>query len=156
MTPPKPTQLVTDPLIQAVFDALDAYIAGTAWTSANSSVTLDGSGTTHTMNSNDRGGKNSVSYTERAIGVTVSVQPVTANLGPGQTQQFTASAVDASGVAIAGATFTWSLSSPAHGTVSTTGLYTAPATITAAISDTLTASLDGQQAWASVTIQLHT
>jgi hypothetical protein len=146
------TKAMNDP--QPVFTALDTYIAGTAWTTSNATVFLDGSGTTHTMNCNDRA-NNSFTYTERVVGDRVSIQPTTASLGPGQTQQFTASAVDKAGVAIAGATFVWSLSTGAHGTVSATGLYTAPATVTAASSDTVTATLTGQQAWASVTVQLH-
>jgi subtilisin family serine protease len=54
--------------------------------------------------------------------ITVSVTPATANLGQSQTVQFTAAVTNsASGVS-------WSLN-PAVGTISSSGLYTAPATI---------------------------
>ena len=139
---------------QSVFDALDAFIEGTSWVNASASVTFDGGGATHTIACHDRAMQNSFTYTTRSAGVRVSVAPNAAALGPGQTQQFTASATDAAGVPIAGATFTWSAQS-AGGTVDATGLYTAPATIAAATSDTVTAALDGQQAWAAVSVQLN-
>jgi hypothetical protein len=155
MTPPRPTGFALDPKLQAVFDALDAYVAGTNWTSSNAGVTFDGGGTTHSMNSSDRTLTNSVTYTQRSAGDRVVVSPTGASLGPGETQQFTASAVDASGATIPAATFTWSISGGALGTIDATGLYTAPATVAAASTETVTAVMDGQNSWTSVTIQLH-
>jgi hypothetical protein len=145
--------MTNDP--QPVFDALDTYIAGTSYTTSNASVTLDGSGTTHTMNCQDKQG-NSFTYTEREAGVRVSITPVTASLGPGETQQFAATATNPDGSAVASPTFDWSLSGGSLGIVSSTGLYTAPATIAAGSTDLLTATLSGQQAWATVNISLHT
>jgi hypothetical protein len=139
---------------QPVFDALDTYIAGTTYTTSNASVSLDGSGTSHTMNSSDRQG-NSVTYTERVAGVRVSVTPTISSLGPGESQQFAASATNPDGSSFAGATFTWALSSGAQGAVDATGLYTAPASIADAATDVLTCTLTGQQSWATVTINLH-
>ncbi len=53
----------------------------------------------------------------------VSVTPATVTLGPGATQQFTATVSGASNTSV-----TWSLSS-ATGTISSTGLYTAPSSV---------------------------
>ena len=153
--PTRPTALAVDPLLQAVFDALDAFIAGTDWTSANAGVNFDGSGTTHSMNASDRALLNSVTYTQRSAGDRVVLSPTGASLGPAETLQFTATAVDPSGATIAGATFTYTMSGGALGTVDATGLYTAPATVAAATSETMTALLDGQNTWTAVTIQLH-
>ena len=151
---PEPTpKLVTDPAIQAVFDALDAFIAGTTSTNATSSVTQDGTGTTHTISSS--GPSSRYTYTEWSAGSRVTVQPTSASLGPGQTQQFSATAVDATGAAIATPTFTWSVATGAQGTVDATGLYTAPAAIVATVAETLTATLSGDPAWTAVTVQLH-
>jgi hypothetical protein len=147
------TKTFKDP--SPVFDALDTYISGTAYTSSNASATVDGSGTMHTMNCQDPSG-NSFTYTERTAGTRVSVAPLSASLGPGQTQQFTATAADASGNPIASPTFTWTVASGGLGTVDATGLYTAPATIAAGATDMVTATLAGQQAWATVTVALHT
>ena len=54
--------------------------------------------------------------------ISVTVTPTMVALAAGKTQQFTAT------VKNSGAGVTWSLS-PANGTVSTSGLYTAPATV---------------------------
>jgi len=64
----------------------------------------------------------------------VTVSPASASLYGGGTQQFTATASD-SGTA----TFTWSIS-PAVGSISATGLYSAPATVTASTTVTVTAT----------------
>ncbi len=55
-----------------------------------------------------------------AVPVAVQVSPATASLGANQTQQFTATVSNSSNTAV-----TWS-TSPSLGTVSSTGLYTAP------------------------------
>jgi hypothetical protein len=140
---------------QAVFDALDAYIAGTPYTVSNASVMFDGGGTTHSMSCNDRTNASSFTYTVREAGSQVAITPTMADLGPGETLQFTATATDSAGVPIAGAAFTWVLAPGALGTVSPTGLYTAPAAIAAPAMETLTANLTGGQSWTTVTVQLH-
>jgi hypothetical protein len=154
-TTARPTPKVADPNVQAVFDALDNYIAASGFVTANASVTYDGSGTTHTMNCNDRNSQNSYTYTERTAGTRVSITPLSTSLGPGQTQQFTATAADADGNTIVGASFDWSLQGGALGKVDANGLYAAPATVAGPAFDTLTCSLSGQNSWASVTVQLH-
>jgi hypothetical protein len=137
-----------------VFDALDAYIAGTTYTVSNASVTMDGGGSTHTVTCQDRQ-QNSFTYSERTAGIRVSITPLTASLTAAQTQQFAATATNPDGSAVASPAFTWTLAAGALGTVDTTGLYTAPATIAAAGNDALTATLTGQQAWATVYIALQ-
>ena len=68
-----------------------------------------------------------------APAITVSVTPATASLGQSQTAQFTATVTNsASGVA-------WSLN-PAVGTISSSGLYTAPAVIASTQTVTVTAT----------------
>ncbi|MFN7925699.1 MAG: malectin domain-containing carbohydrate-binding protein [Bryobacteraceae bacterium] len=73
----------------------------------------------------------------------LSIAPTTATLGPSQTQQFTANQA-----------VTWSLN-PNVGTISTTGLYTAPSSIAATQSVTVTATATADStrtASASVTL----
>jgi hypothetical protein len=85
-----------------------------------------------------------------ALPVTVTVKPSTANLGQAQKQQFTATVSNTSNTAV-----TWTLN-PVLGTVSSTGLYTAPASITAQQSVTLTAtSAADTAASATATITLN-
>ena len=153
MTPEQRAKSISD--AQAVFDALDRYIANSSWISSNASVTLDGGGSTNSMTSNNRNSLNSFTYTERTAGVRVSVAPMSASLGAGETQQFTASATNPDGSTVAGATFTWTVQTGALGSVDATGLYRAPAAIPAAAYDTVTATLTGQNSWSSVTVQLH-
>src|SRR6185437_14943704 len=66
-----------------------------------------------------------------AAPITVAVAPVQVQLKPGATQQFTATVKNASNTAV-----TWS----ANGTISTAGLYTAPATQPGTASVTVTAT----------------
>ncbi|HLK66747.1 MAG TPA: malectin domain-containing carbohydrate-binding protein [Bryobacteraceae bacterium] len=56
--------------------------------------------------------------------LTVTVSPLTATLTAGQTQQFTATVANASNPAV-----TWSIAQGAPGSISASGLYTAPASI---------------------------
>jgi hypothetical protein len=58
----------------------------------------------------------------------VSISPSSTNLGAGQSQQFIAAAYDASNQLVSNANFSWSIN-PDTGTISSTGFYTAPATI---------------------------
>jgi len=155
---PKPTAkaILSDSYanMEAVFDALDAYIAGTTWITCNATVNLDGSGTTHTMTCQDRL-QNSFTYSERDAGIRVSIQPVSATLGPGQTQQFVATATNPDGTPVSGAAFTWTLSQSSLGSVDATGLYTAPASITQSTMVQVNAALTTGQSWASVTVALQ-
>src|SRR5580693_2541234 len=67
--------------------------------------------------------------------VTVSVSPATATLYGGQTQQFTATVTNTSNTAV-----TWTISPAGTGTISSSGLYTAPATISTQQTVTVTAT----------------
>jgi len=81
--------------------------------------------------------------------VIMSLSPSSANLEPGQTQQFTASVTGTTNTAV-----TWSLS-PAVGTIDSTGLYTAPASVTSAQTVTVTAqSAAAPTTKASATVSL--
>ncbi|HUO27854.1 MAG TPA: DUF2341 domain-containing protein, partial [Bryobacteraceae bacterium] len=81
--------------------------------------------------------------------IVVSVTPPEATLGAGQTQQFTATVINTNNAAV-----TWALNSQS-GTISPTGLYTAPSTISAqqAVTVTATSVADTTKA-ASATIVL--
>src|ERR1051326_2206794 len=70
-----------------------------------------------------------------AISVAVSVGPGTANLFGSQTQQFTATVTGNANTQVS-----WSINPTTAGTVSSTGLYTAPATIAAVQTVTVTAT----------------
>jgi len=87
---------------------------------------LDGSGAAITANSG--------SITVAAPVVSISLTPANVTLQPSQTQPFTASVTGSSNTGV-----TWSLS-PNAGTISSTGFYTAPATVSAAQTVTLTAT----------------
>ena len=67
--------------------------------------------------------------------VSVSVSPASASLYGGQTQQFTASVANTSNTSVA-----WTVSPAGTGTVSSTGLYSAPATLSAQETVTITAT----------------
>jgi hypothetical protein len=81
--------------------------------------------------------------------VAVSISPATATLSAGQTRQFTATVTGASNAAV-----TWSLSSAA-GTISATGLYTAPPSVSQqqAVTVTATSVADASRS-ASATVNL--
>jgi RHS repeat-associated protein len=68
-------------------------------------------------------------------GITVSVLPSTATLLSGQTQQFTALVNNSSNTAV-----TWSISPAGTGSINSSGLYTAPSSVTAAQTVTVTAT----------------
>ncbi len=106
---------------------------------------------TFTVTVKDTGGStatSSVTVTVSQTPTALTVSPGTVSVATGQTQQFTAAATDQFGAAIASPAVTWSVSS-GTGTVSTSGLYTAPA---AAGSATVKA-VDGSAAGtASVTV----
>jgi uncharacterized protein YjdB len=79
---------------------------------------------------------------------TVAISPAAASLAVGATQQLTATAKDASGTTISGKTFTWASSNTAVATVNSSGLVTGRAGGTA----TITASVDGKNGTASITV----
>jgi hypothetical protein len=81
--------------------------------------------------------------------VSISISPLLANLHPGETQQFTATAKDAGGNALSGATFTWSSSNTVVATVNSRGLVTGKGAGTARIA----ASAEGESASAKVTVK---
>ena len=83
--------------------------------------------------------------------VAVSVSPATTALSSGQTAQLTATVTNTANKAV-----TWSSSPVGVGSISTSGLYTAPATITTAQTVTVTAtSLADTTACSSTTITLE-
>jgi len=82
--------------------------------------------------------------------INVSVLPTSATLYSGQTQQFTATVTNASNT-----TVLWSISPAGVGSISTSGLYTAPASITTQQTVTITAiSQANSSATASATVTL--
>ena len=87
-------------------------------------------------------------YLSAAVTVSVSPSPVSITTG-GQTQQFTTMVANASNAAV-----TWSIN-PAVGSISSAGLYTAPASITTAQTVTVTAtSVASPTSTGSATINL--
>ncbi len=82
---------------------------------------------------------NAIDIEPATSGISVSVSPTSANLTAGQSQQFSASVSGSTNTAV-----TWSLS-PAVGAITSTGLYTAPASVTASQSVTViaTSAADG-------------
>jgi hypothetical protein len=90
------------------------------------------------VNVNQTGGANSVIsgvFLGGGTGLTVSVSPPTVSLSGGQTQQFTASLTGPS------QSVTWSISpSTGSGTITSSGFYSAPQTIAAAQTVTVTAT----------------
>jgi len=84
--------------------------------------------------------------------VSVAISPTSASILPGQTQQFTATVANTSNTAV-----TWSINPTSTGTINSSGLYTAPATITQQQSVTVTATSQAdttKSASASVTITI--
>lgn len=82
-----------------------------------------------------------------AAAITISLAPATVTLNAGQTQQFTPTVAGTSNSAV-----TWSLS-PQVGTISATGLYTAPATVLTAQNVTVTAQNGTASASSTVSLQ---
>ncbi len=83
---------------------------------------------------------------------TISITPTSASLAAGATQQFGATVSGVSDNSV-----TWSVSGP--GTISNSGLYTAPSTVTSAATATITATsnaVSGLQASATVSIAAQT
>jgi hypothetical protein len=141
------------PEIQTVFDGLRAILASNPdFTNVNAYASVDATGNNVGVNITDKYGS-SKQYSERATTGKVFLDPMSATAGPGATVQFAATTLDATGTAVP-ATVTWTLQAGALGTVSATGLYTAPATITGPAADYVTAK-DAANASATASIQLH-
>jgi hypothetical protein len=145
------------PEVQTIFDAINSYLDASQWTAVNTSATYDGSGIVNTISCNDSNNPNNFyNFTVKTVGISITVSPLSANLGPGETQTFTAAAYNPDGTPVTGAAFTWTLAKGALGTIdSLRGKYTAPATIAAAAYDTVNCTISGKSSWASVTVQLH-
>jgi hypothetical protein len=83
-------------------------------------------------------------------GVSVSVAPATATLYGGQTQQFSATVTNASSTGV-----NWSITPSSTGTINSSGLYTAPASVTSQQTVTVTATSQAEPTVsASATITL--
>ena len=144
------------PAVQAIFDAINSYMAASAWTGVNASATYDGSGIVNTISCNDKNDPNNYyNFTLKTAGMSITVSPPGASLGPGQTQQFTAAASHADGSPVTNPKFEWTLARNALGAIDKQGRYTAPAAIAAAAYDTVNCTITGESSWASVTVQLH-
>jgi RHS repeat-associated protein len=84
-------------------------------------------------------------------GVTVNVFPASASLYASQTQQFTATVGNTANPAV-----TWSISPSSSGTISSSGLYTAPSSVTAQQAVTVTAtSQDDDTKYGTATVTLY-
>jgi uncharacterized protein YjdB len=127
------------------------------WASSNSSVatisssglaTAEGAGSTAiTATVDGTSGTASLSVAQPSA-ESVTISPASSSLTEGATQQFTATARDASGDAIPGKTFSWATSDSDVATVNNSGLVTAQG----AGSATITATTDGESGQAAVTV----
>lgn len=149
----RPSPRATDPALQAIFDAMLAYM-GDTYPNLNAFANYDANGTNVGVNVTDYNGSR-WSYSEFIVGIKVAVTPTGIALGPAGTQQFDAAATNADGTPVAGAAFTWTLQPGGTGSVSATGLYTAPAAIAADSVDTLRCQLTGGNSWTTVSVSLH-
>lgn len=141
-----------DPKIGAIEDAILAFM-GTAYVNCNAGVSFDGAGQNFNITAEDTA-RNRWTYTEYLLGARVAVSPMGASLAAGATQQFTATATNADGTPVAGAAFDWSLTAGQNGSIDQNGLYTAPAAIAAATSDTVKCAQRGSQSWVAVVVNL--
>jgi len=150
----RPSPRAVDPQLQAIFDAMLAYMSDT-YPTLNAFASFDANGTNVGVNVTDYSG-NRWSYTEFIQGIRVTVEPMGTVLGPGGTQQFNATATNPDGSAVAGAAFVWTMQPGALGTISATGLYTAPATVAANGFDTIRCQHSGGVSWTTMTVSLTT
>ena len=148
------TILTLSPTVQAVFDALQAVLdSDPTYSNANAFATKDTGGTSHGITITDKFGS-SATYSNRITTGKVFLDPMSASLAPAETVQFAAQTLDATG-ALVPATVTWTLQAGALGTISATGLYTAPDNLTMQMIDYVTArDAAGASATASVTLRL--
>ena len=142
-----------DPQVQAIFDAMFAFMDAQDVPTCNAWANRVGNGISYGISATAFDGSQ-LSNTYFAPGTKVMVAPSNPMLGPNGTQQFTASATDVDGVEIAGATFTWKMQAGSFGTISATGLYTAPASIPAQTLAVVVATLSDSSAWSSANITL--
>jgi hypothetical protein len=147
-------KVAVDPAIQQIFDEMLAYM-GTDYVSMNCFANLDGSATTTGVSCTSNTPSHSWTFTLRQAGQSVPITPMSANLGPGGTQQFSAAVLNPDGGIDAEATVIWTVSGAGGGTIDATGLYTAPATIAAAVNDIVRAAVTGGTSWTTVTVSLH-
>src|SRR5262245_39606608 len=148
-----PEPKIIDPALHDIFQAMMAYMGttyvGMTCTTTNLPNMMSFSATLRLPN-ND-----TWQYTETSTGPRISIAPPTATLGPGQTQQFTATITNADGTPATGMTPLWTVVGPGGGTINASGLYTAPATIPAATTQTITATVTGFGSSASITVNLQ-
>jgi len=120
----------------------------------NTTATFAASGTytlKATISDGSLSASSTVTVTVKQTLTAIAVTPATATINTSTTQQFTANAKDQFGAALLNQpTFTWSINSGA-GTISTTGLYTAPATAGSAVIQAASATVSGT---AAITIVL--
>jgi hypothetical protein len=142
-----------DPAITNIFDALLAFM-GDTYPTCNAYANFDGQGTNLGINCTDVTGQR-FTYSQFVPGVRIVITPQPVSLGPGETQQFAAQVFNPDGTPVAGAALVWSVVPGGLGTISATGLYTAPATITAASADTIRCQESGGAAWVTFAVSLH-
>lgn len=139
--------------IYAIWESLIAF-AGDEWSNVNTFYSKDMGGMSLGFQATDAQG-NRVGTDLRVINARVTISPMSASVGPGGTQQFTAAVTLPDGSTDPAPVVTWSLLVPALGTITADGLYTAPATVATIGVDTVAAShTDG--GGATVIVSLHT
>lgn len=118
-----------------------------ATVSATGEVTGLGAGTA-TISATSEGRTGTATITVLVPVATVTVNPATASLVIGGTQQLSATARDAAGAALTGRLVAWSSGTPGVATVSATGVVTAVSPGTA----TITATSEGRSGTATITV----
>ena len=147
-----PTSIETDLITQIFADM--TTLMGSQYTNSNASVNTSLGATTSTMNIGDPH-NNGYTITQRTAGPSVSVTPFGSSLGPGETQQFTAVVKDGQGVAMPAAEVSWTITQGGYGSVSPTGLYTAPAAVAQNAYDILTVTDVASGSSMGITVSLH-
>lgn len=158
LTSSRPTIFVGEALaLTATVDADPGVSPAVAWSSsmpavatvsANGIVTAVAAGTS-VISASQLGNSGSVSIRVALVPVaTVVVSPANATLLPGATQPLVAAIQDATGAPLTGRAVTWASANPAIATVNTSGMVTAVAAGSVAIS----ATAEGRSAMASVTV----
>ncbi|MEO6436278.1 MAG: hypothetical protein ABIP55_11045, partial [Tepidisphaeraceae bacterium] len=132
-----------------------AFSANNSNAAKNSTATFTKAGTYNlqvTISDGSATTTSSVSVVVQQTLTSITLAPSSAIVQQGQTRQFTASALDQFGNALTSQpSFNWSVSSSGTGgTISSSGLYTAP--ISGTPQDTITASAGGKQGSATVTV----
>ena len=154
---PTPSKLLLDAAtadqIRKLFDELLLFM-GDTYVNSNVFATIDSSGTNCGVNATDKLG-NTFTYNERITGPRISLAPAGAALGPGETQQFTATVTNSDGSAVPTPNVQWYLSDPTVGSVDATGLYTAPAVIAGDLQNLLHAKYVDGGSQVTATIILH-